>query len=94
MEKQEIEAKLNDIERDLADIESRAHIAASNLRSVADEYGRRAPAADFRKVAKHADDIEGMAKVMVRYLKSTRALFERRLVEEFAAEATDEGGAE
>jgi len=36
MERKEIEAELNEVERDLADIARRAHIAASNLRSVAE----------------------------------------------------------
>ena len=94
MERQEIEAELNEVERDLSDIARRAHIAASNLRSVADEYGRCAEAADWRKVAEHIDGIKWRSEVLRRQFQDTRVLYAHRLVEKFAAEAAGEGGAE
>ena len=41
MERQEIEAELNEVERDLAAIARRAKIAAGNLRSLADSMERK-----------------------------------------------------
>ena len=94
MERNEIEAELNEVERDLADIARRAHIAASNLRSVADGCGRVAEAAEYRIIAENIDDIEGRSEVLRRQFQNTRALYAHRLVEKFAAEAAGEGGAE
>ena len=91
MERQEIEAELNEVERDLSDIARRAHIAASNLRSVADEYGRCAEAADYRKIAKGLGEIKQFSAVLRRWMQNTRKVFAHRHT---AAEAAGEGGAE
>ena len=91
MERQEIEAELNEVERDLADIARRAHIAASNLRSVADEYGRCAEAADYRKIAKCLGEIKQFSASLRLWMKNTRKVFAHRHT---AAEAAREGGAE
>ena len=58
MERQEIEAELNEVERDLADIARRAHIAASNLRSVADELDGQADDPILELIAKNSRRFE------------------------------------
>ena len=94
MERKEIEAELNEVERDLSDIARRAHIAASNLRSVADEYGRCAEAADYRKIAKGLGEIKQFSAVLRRWMQNTRKVFAHRHIEKPASVAAGEGGAE
>ena len=86
MERQEIEAELNEVERDLADIARRAHIAASNLRSVADAVmGEKRVLAQF--LNKHARSLDG---IRANAHETKCALADTK----FAAEAAAEGGAE
>lgn len=86
MERQEIEAELNEVERDLADIARRAHIAASNLRSVADAVmcEKRAFALFLNKHARSLDGIRANAHETKCALMDTKP----------ATVAAGEGGAE
>ena len=84
MERQEIEAELNEVERDLADIARRAHIAASNLRSVAGAW-KPLP---FAAYAQDIDRIKFNAELTRTALAKARAIYNRHAV------ALMEGGAE
>ena len=84
MVRQEIEAELNEVERDLADIARRAHIAASNLRSVA-AFEKWMP---LQAYAQDIERIKFNAELTRTALAKTRAIYNRHAV------ALMEGGAE
>ncbi len=90
MERQEIEAELNEVERDLADIARRAHIAASNLFATKDEWGQTPEAGEFARIANDCRGIHNEAFALLSRLQTTREAAKERL----ATVAAGEGGAE
>ena len=87
MERQEIEAELNEVERDLSDIARRAHIAASNLTTTAVGCGWSDEAKEYREVAARCREIEANADALQMSLRQTRASYRHH------PDAAGEGGA-
>ena len=96
MEKHEIEAELNDVERDLADIARRAHIAASNLRSVAETQSYfescRLPLKPYALDCERIADLAGLIRNAFLETRATAAFIKAKLDAEDAAEAAGKGG--
>ena len=96
MERKEIEAELNDIERDLADIARRAHIAASNLRSVAETQSYfescRLPLKPYALDCERIADLAGLIRNAFLETRATAAFIKAKLDAEDVAEAAGKGG--
>ena len=90
MERQEIEAELNEVERDFADIARRAHIAASNLFATKDGWGQTPEAGEFDRIAEDCRGIHNEAFSLLSRLQTARDNVKTHL----ATGAAGDGGAE
>ncbi len=93
MERKEIEAELNEVERDLADIARRAHIAAVNLNAIAVWRGIWPEGAEYREIADGCFEIEVSAGKLKTTLRQTVEKYSDRKRKP-ATVAAKEGGAE